>query len=98
MLGVAVSMTVLYAYLYLGRENSRVRTSGDSAFIEMCHVFAVSVYVTLASTRPGMPSAKAASWYENVMEFLVSAVRFQKWYDQLLVPLWSVLFPSFFSR
>lgn len=66
--------------------------------MDICHVFAVNVYVTLASTRPGMPSAKAASWYEKVMEFLVSAVRFQKWYDQLLVPLCSVLGPSFFSR
>lgn len=55
-----------------------MRTSGDSADMEICHVFAVNVYVTLASTRPGMPSAKAASWYEKVMEFFVSAVRFQK--------------------
>ena len=44
----------------------------------MFHVVFARLYVTLASTRPGMPfSELAGSVIEKVMELLDSAVTFQ---------------------
>jgi hypothetical protein len=54
----------------------------------MFQVFGVTLYVTFASTRPGMPvEAPAGSVMENVMDSAETAVTFQTRYDQLLVPL-----------
>ena len=57
-----------------------------------------TLYVTLASTLPSMPCDELdASWMEKVMESSVKSSTFQVRNDQLLVPLCSVLLPSFFS-
>lgn len=66
--------------------------------MEMCHLFFETEYVTLASTRPIIPSEELeASLMEKVMEDLVTALTFHMRKDQLFVPLWSVSGPSFFS-
>ena len=63
----------------------------------MLHLFFETLYVTLASTRPGMPVELAGSWIENVIDVLVTLLTFHVLNDQLLVPLCSVFGPSFFS-
>ena len=64
----------------------------------MCHLFFETEYVTLASTRPIIPSEELeASLMEKVMDELVTALTFHILKDQLFVPLWRVFGPSFFS-
>ena len=66
--------------------------------ILMFQVFLVTVYVTLDSTRPSMPFEELeASRMEKVMESAEKAVTLKVRNDQLLVPLCSVLLPSFCS-
>ena len=78
------------------RQNSRVLASAV-AIILMCHVPLVTVYVTFPFTWPGMPvESPSLSMSVKVMELLVTAATFQTRYDQLLVPLWRVFWPSFF--
>jgi hypothetical protein len=75
-----------------------VLASGELASMEICHVFLDTEYVTLASTRPTMPSEELeASLMEKVIDEFVTALTFHILNDQLLVPLCRVFSPSFFS-
>jgi hypothetical protein len=61
-------------------------------------VLSSTLYVTVASTAPSIPSDELdESWIEKVMESSVKSSTCQLRNDQLLVPLCSVLPPSFFS-
>ena len=76
----------------------RVLASGESASILIFHFPPATLYVTLAWTVPIMPSDELdASVMEKVMESADTAATFQVRNDQLLVPLCSVLAPSFCS-
>ena len=56
---------------------SGVLASGDVASMEMCHLFFETEYVTLASTRPIIPSEELeASLMDKVMDELVTALTF----------------------
>lgn len=61
------------------------------------HVLSVTLYVTLDLTSPKNPWEELdLSKIEKVIESSDRAVTSQKRNDQLFVPLWRVLSPSFF--
>lgn len=80
------------------RGNLRVFCCGEAAPILMCRALSLTVYVTVADTSPSMFCDELdLSRMENVMLLAVALVASQNRYDQLLVPLCSVLLPSFCS-